>query len=123
MFMINSKTYFCIVDYHSKFPVVKQTGGVSAVSLIKRCKIIFSEYGFLRKIMSDVGTNFASEKFCSRCLNIYQAKSSYSHRSSGQVEACVRIAKFSMKKCFYTNNYVYLALLQKKFNAYWSMTA
>ena len=27
IFQLNNKTYLCIVDYHSKFPVVKRMGG------------------------------------------------------------------------------------------------
>ena len=42
MFHINSKNYLCIMDYHSKFPVVQNMG-------------------YLCKIMSDAGGNFISE--------------------------------------------------------------
>ena len=61
--MLNNKTYFCIVDYHSKFPVMKLMDGLSVDSVIKTCIIIFAEYTLSNKIMSDAGTNFVSEKF------------------------------------------------------------
>ena len=35
IFMLNNKTYLCVVDYHSKFPVMKGTDGLCADSLIK----------------------------------------------------------------------------------------
>ena len=41
--MLNHKTYLCIVDYHSMFPVMKETDGISADSLIEMCKILFVE--------------------------------------------------------------------------------
>ena len=36
---------------------------MSAESLIIACKVIFSEYGLLKKIMSDAGGSFISDKF------------------------------------------------------------
>ena len=44
MFTLNNKQYLCIVDYHSKFPIVKKTKDLSADNLILACKIIFAEY-------------------------------------------------------------------------------
>ena len=80
VFQLNNKNYICIVDYHSKFPVVKKNGmdGLSADSLIAAVKVIFVEYGIPHRIMSDAGSNFISEKFKNFCksLNIKQAVSS-----------------------------------------------
>ena len=75
MFILNNKQYLCIVDYHSKFPIVKKTEGLSADSLILMCKIIVAEYGIPKKILSDSGGNFISDKFKTFCksLNIEQA--------------------------------------------------
>ena len=63
IFTINNNHYLCIVDYHHKFWVMEQVGGFSADNLIKKCKIIFSEYGLPTKIVSDTGINFISQKF------------------------------------------------------------
>ena len=52
----------CIVDYYSKFPVVKKTGGFSAGELIRAAKIVFAGFGLPRKIVSDAGTNFISDQ-------------------------------------------------------------
>ena len=41
MFNINNKNYLCMIDYHSKFSIIKKTKGLSADSLILACKIIF----------------------------------------------------------------------------------
>ena len=67
MFQLNNKNYICIVDYHSKFPVMERMEGLSAVSLIAAVKIIFVEYGIPHRIMSDAGSNFLSEKFKNFC--------------------------------------------------------
>ena len=41
MFTLNNKNYLWIVDYHSKFPIVKKAEGMSTDSLILACKVIF----------------------------------------------------------------------------------
>ena len=100
IFQINNKNYLCIVDYHSKFLVIKRMEGLSAENLITTVKIIFAEYGILQRLMSDAGSNFVSEKFRSFCgsLNIQQAVSPlYHHQSNIQLEACIKFIKFTIK--------------------------
>ena len=110
-----SISYLCIVDYHSKFPVIKKMEGLSSESLITTTKVIFTEYGIPFKIMSDTGTNFVLDKlrkFCSR-LNIEQAVSSvYHHQSNGQIKACIKFIKHTLKKCTKSNGDNHMALLQ-----------
>ena len=68
------------------FPIIKKTEGLSADSILLACKIIFSEYGIPKSIISDAGRNFISEKFKNFCrtFNIEQAISlSYHHQSNG----------------------------------------
>ena len=96
LFHFNNKNYLCIVDYYSKFPVVKRMEGLSTENLIIRVKVIFAEYGIPHKLMSDAGTNFVSHKFRKFCssLNIEQAVSSaYHHQSNRQVKACIKFIK------------------------------
>ena len=50
MFTLCNKNYLCIVDYHSKFPVIKKTEDLSADSLILACKIIFQNMVCIRKL-------------------------------------------------------------------------
>ena len=63
MLTLNNKQYLYIVDYHRKFPTIKKTEDLSADSQILTCKIIFAEYWIPKKIMSDFGSNFISDKF------------------------------------------------------------
>ena len=60
MFTFNNKQYHCVVDYHSKFPIINKAEDLSANSFILMCKVIFAEYGVPKKIMSDAGGNFTS---------------------------------------------------------------
>ena len=100
MFHYNNKNYLCIVDYSSKFPIVKRLEGMSAENLTNAVKIIFVEYGIPQKIISDAGTNFVSDRFQKfyKAINVEQATSSaYHHQSNGQVEACIKFIKQTFK--------------------------
>ena len=58
-----------------------------------------------RKIVSDAGMNFISDQFEQFCkqLNIDQTIiSSYHHKSNGQVEACIKFAKYTIKNVLIT---------------------
>ena len=115
VFHFNNKNYLCIVNYHSKFPVVKRMEGLSTENLIATAKVIFAEYGIPCKLMSDAGTNFVSDKFRKFCrsLNIEQAVSSaYHHQSNGQVKACIKFIKSTFKKCLNSSGDISMALLQ-----------
>ena len=104
-----------VIENHSKFPLVKKLGDLSADKLILTCKVIFAEYGVPRKIMSDSGGNFISDKFKTFCksLNIEQAfSSSCHHQSNGHVEACIKFIKHTLKKYFDSRVDPYIALLQ-----------
>ena len=45
IFTINNKHYLCIIDNHSKLPVVKQVEGFNADNLINTYNIIFRGMG------------------------------------------------------------------------------
>ena len=99
VFHFSNNNYLCIVDYHSKFPVIKKMEGLSTESLIATAKVIFAEYGIPCKIMSDAGTNYVSDKFCSR-LNIKQAVlSTYHHQSNGQLKPALNSLNAHLKMC------------------------
>ena len=102
VFPFNNINYLCVVDYSSKFPIIHKFQGLSVEHLINAVSAIFAEYGIPRKLMSDTGTNFVSEKFRSFCrsINIEQAVSSaYHYQSNGQVKACIKFIKQMFKKC------------------------
>ena len=115
VFQFNNKNYLCIIDYHSKFPIVKRMEGLLTENLIATAKVIFAEYGILCKFMSDTGTNFISDrfrKFC-RSLNMEQAVSSaHHHQCNGQVKACIKSIKCTFKKCADSSGDINMDLLQ-----------
>ena len=96
VFHFNNINYLRVVDYNSKFPIIRKLQGLSVKYLMNATSAIFTEYGIPCKLMSDAGTNFVSEKcgcFC-RSINVEQAVSSaYNHQSNGQVKACIKFIK------------------------------
>ena len=115
VFHFKNKHYLCIVDYNSKFPIIKRLEGLSADNLINVVKTVFTKYSIPHKLMSDMGTNFVSDKFHQFCksVNIEQATSSvYHHQSNGQVEGCIKFIKCMFKKCADSGSDIDMALLQ-----------
>ena len=49
IFTLNDKQYLCIVDYHSKFLMIKKTADLSADSVILMCKSILENMAYQRK--------------------------------------------------------------------------
>ena len=88
---LHSKNYLSLVDYHSKFPIIKNTEDLLANSLILACKIIFfSRIWLTNKNNVRCRNYFISEIFekCCKKLNIEcAASSSYHYKANGQVEA------------------------------------
>ena len=96
VFHFNNISYLCVIDYNSKFPIIWKLQGLSAEHLINAVSAIFNEYGIPRKLMSDTGINFVSEKFRHFCrsMNVEQVVSlAYHHQSKGQVKACIKFIK------------------------------
>ena len=91
MCTLNNKNFLCSIDFHGKFTTVKKAEDMSADSLILACKVMFSACGLPKKIMSDVGDNFISDKFKQFCKNMnieHATSSSYHHQNNGQVGVC-----------------------------------
>ena len=67
---IYNKHFLCILDFYSKFIVMKQVEGFSTGNLIKTCKIINLQYELPSKIVSDSGTNFLLKMFKNFCIKL-----------------------------------------------------
>ena len=76
---------------------------LSADNMILACKVIFSEYGIPKKIMSNTGGKFVSEKFKEFCtkLNIEHATLSLYHsQSNGQLKTCIKFFQMYNQKVY-----------------------
>ena len=59
--LINNSNLFCMLDYYSKFLVVKKADSMLAEDLIHATKIVFTELDLPKKFVSDAGKNFVSK--------------------------------------------------------------
>ena len=98
----------------------KKVQSLSVDYLVHTTMMIFSRFGLPRRLISDVATNLTSETFQEfyRKLNIQQSiTSSFYHPSNGQVEACIKFVKCTIRKCLDTSQDINLALLQMQSTA------
>ena len=114
-FYLDKKIYLCVVDYHSKFPLVKVLPDTSAHSLKEAFKDIISEHRFFWELVSDAGVNLTSDEFQKICTMLdikCKITYSYHHSSNGWVENCIKLIIQTYKKCLQNNHDPRLSLLQ-----------
>lgn len=103
LFAIGGKSYLMMVDYLTKWPVVKQLGSGTGSAVVIEClREVFSDFGQPESIVSDNGPQFSSQEFKRFCslLGIVHNTSSPLHPSgNGQVERAIGTVKGMMKKC------------------------
>ena len=58
---VKNKTLLFIIDYCSKFPIVKRADSLAADDLVKAAQYVFAEFRLSMNIISDAGMNFTSE--------------------------------------------------------------
>ena len=114
---INNNTLLCIVDYFSKFPVMKKADGLSADHLTRAAIIVFTKFGPPKeKFQMQAQISYQNQfKEMFKQLNMDTAITwSYHHQSSGQGKAWIKFVKLYNQKCFDKNNDINLTLLQKR---------
>ena len=63
IFHYESQPYLLIVDYTSRFPIVRRLKSMSAQNITEHFKSIFLEYGWAHTLVSDNGPCYAAEMF------------------------------------------------------------
>lgn len=110
IFQLGSQDYLCLVDYFSKFPVIRLLKTKTAQSVITNMKSVFAEYGIPCEVISD-NVPFGSVEF-RQFAESYQFKTTTSSptysQSNGQVEQMIGTMKKLLKKA----KDPYLALLE-----------
>ena len=83
IFHYESQTYLLVVDYTSRFPIVRRLKSMSAPCVTEHFKSIFSEYRWPDTLVSDNGPCYTAEMFtkfneriCSEPYNEFPALSS-----------------------------------------------
>ena len=114
IFTLRNTQYLLVIDYFSRFPVVKQLQSLHSLSVIKHLKDIFTEIGIPRCIVSDGGTQFTSQEFqdFTKTWGIYHRVTSPTNaQSNGQAEHFVQTIKNSLSKAIEGGEDPHLAIL------------
>ena len=103
-----------VVDYYSKFPVVKKLTSIHSSAVIAHMKSIFEEHGIPSKLVTNNGTQYTSAAFqeFSRSYGFVHVTSSPLHpQSNGLSERTVQTVKDLLHKCKESGKDPHLAML------------
>ena len=96
IFHFESKSYLLVVDYTSRFPIVRKLKSMSAQHRTKHFRLIFSEYGWLDTLVSDNGPCYVAETFTNLMKEYavnHITSSPHYPQSNGLTEKFVQIVK------------------------------
>ena len=96
IFHYESQPYLLIVDYTSRFPIVRKLKSMSVQNVAEHFKSIFSEYGWPDTIVSDNGPCYAAELFTNLMKEYavnHITSSPHYPQSNGLAEKFVHIMK------------------------------
>ena len=100
-FTFDNHNYLLIVDYMSRFPVVRRLTNMTARVVAEHFKTIFSELGTPDTVVSDNGPCYIGESFkeaMNQCGITHITTSPHHHQANGLAEAYVKHIKNLMAK-------------------------
>lgn len=103
-----------VVDYYSKFPVVKKLSNIQSSTVIAQLKSVFEEHGIPSKLVTDNGPQYSSAAFqeFSRNYRFVHVSSSPPYpQSNGLSERTVQTVKDLLQKCKESGQDPHLAML------------
>ena len=111
IFQFKESKYLMIVDYYSRFPVIRLLNDMKASTISTHFTSVLSEYGIPSTIITDFGSQFVSENFKKNCQQsgiTLIFSSPYHHQTNSVAERNVGICKalwtkaLESKQCPYT---------------------
>lgn len=115
LFHCNGREFVIIVDYYSKYPVVKELPAPCPSSkLAKETSIVLAEFGIPKKIVSDNGPHFIGTAYKNmiKSFGIDHVPSSPRHpKSNGLAERMIQTVKSTIRKTVEAGENVDLAIL------------
>ena len=106
IFQFNGANYLIIVDYYSRFPVIRALSNTSASTISSHFTSVFAEYGLPSHLTADFGSQYVSELFKRKCEEsgfTLTFSSPYHHQTNGVTERCVGTTKSLWKKAVENN--------------------
>ena len=96
IFHFKSKSYLLVVNYTSRFPIVREIKSISAKHIAEHFRLIFSEYGWPDTLVSDNGPCYVAKAFTSLMKEYavnHITSSPHYPQSNGLAEKFVQIVK------------------------------
>lgn len=96
LFHFKGAIYLVLVDYYSRFPVVRKLPDMKADTVSARFTGVLSEYGIPASIQTDFGKQFATDAFkesCRSCGIDLLFSFPYHHQTNGFSEKLVGVCK------------------------------
>ena len=96
IFHFEPKSYLHVVDYTSRFPIVREIKSISAQHIAEHFKLIFSEYSWPDTLVSDNGPCYVAKTFTSLMKEYtvnHITSSPHYPQSNGLAEKFVQIVK------------------------------
>ena len=113
IFEFNGKKYLMIVDYYSRFPVIRLLSDMSSHTVCNHFTSVLAEYGLPTTIISDFGSQYVSERFKTKCKQsgiTLCFSSPYHHQANSLAERTVGTCKSLLRKALEKDEYPYAAL-------------
>ena len=114
LFYFQQSWFLRVVDYYSKFPLLKKLHNLTTRAVVNEMKMLFAENGIPESLQCDNGTQFTSSEF-QQLANHYGfdivTSSPHDPRGHGFVELQVQTVKKTILKCKETKEDIDLALL------------
>ena len=108
-----------VVDYNSKFVAVENLNISQSLTVIKKYKKIFSQYGIPKELITDSGPEFTSQHFKKLAKSWdfkHQTVSPHYHQSNSLVEPSIQTIKQTLKKAKYDKSEYLVLFLNSQSN-------
>ena len=114
IFFWNNTNFLLVIDYYSKFPVVKTLTSLQSSAVIAHLKSVFKEHGIPSKLVTDNGSQYTSAAFQEFSRNyefIHVTSNPLYPQSNGFSERAVQTVKDLFHKCKESGQDPHLAML------------
>ena len=101
IFTFNNQNYLLIVDYMSRFPVIRHLSNMTAKMVAEHMNAIFSELGIPKTLVSDNRPCYTGDQFKKTMSHLgimHITTSPHHHQSNRLAEGYVRIIKNLLSK-------------------------
>ena len=119
LFRLYGHYYLLVVDYNSKFVAVENLNNLHSLTVINKCKKIFSQYGIPKELITDNRPEFTSHHFKKFVKSLdfkHQTVSPHYHQSNSLVEPSIQTIKQTLKKAKYDKSEYLVLFLNSQSN-------